>query len=239
LNYLFHGLQFFHSADDAGYTAVVSVESFAPFQELFAGLSNSLDSSSDGSHDQSHLERVWRNSKLIAEEEGGNLKLLAASVMLHDCVEVPKNSPLRGQASRLSSDRAATALGKLHWTEPDIAVVTDAVLCHSYSAGLTPRTLEGKILQDADRLDAIGMVGIARCFYTAGRMNSKLYEPADPKGTNRVLNDSSYALDHFPIKLLGLADGFQTPTGARMALARHARLHAFYDQFLAELGFLK
>ena len=90
-------------------------------------------------------------------------------------------------------------------------------------------------MQDADRLDAIGIVGIARCFYTAGRMSSKLYEPADPPGGERTLNDREYALDHFPMKLLRLATGFQTKTGARMAAERHARLQEFYDRFLEEV----
>jgi uncharacterized protein len=183
----------------------------------------------------SHLERVWRSAQLIAAEEGGNLKLLAAAVLLHDCVEVAKNSPLRGQASRLSAEKTAEELHKLDWSEPEIEIVYGAILTHSYSAGLTPSSLEGRILQDADRLDAIGMVGVARCFYTAGRMNSKLYEPTDPSGSERAFNDSAYALDHFPVKLLRLATGFQTPTGARMAKERHAHLQAFYDLFLKEV----
>jgi uncharacterized protein len=100
---------------------------------------------------------------------------------------------------------------------------------------LPPQTIEGRILQDADRLDAIGMVGIARCFYTAGRMRSKLYRSADPRGKNHALDDRSYALDHFPMKLLRLSTGFQTETGKRMANERHARLLAFYELFLDEL----
>jgi uncharacterized protein len=183
----------------------------------------------------SHLERVWRSAQLIAAEEGGNLKLLAAAVLLHDCVEVAKNSPLRGQASGLSAKKAAEELHNLEWSEPEIEIVYGAILTHSYSAGLTPSSLEGRILQDADRLDAIGMVGVARCFYTAGRMNSKIYEPTDPSGSERAFNDSAYALDHFPVKLLRLATGFQTATGARMAKERHAHLQAFYDLFLEEV----
>jgi uncharacterized protein len=212
------------------------VEAFAPFQDLAAQLLSSLDESTDGSHDLSHLKRVWQNAQLLAEEEGGaHLRLLAAAVMLHDCVSVEKGSPLRDQASRLSAERAGEALTKLGWAGGDIEVVTGAVLSHSYSSGLVPTTPEAKILQDADRLDAIGLVGVARCFYTAGRLGSGLYHPADPAGKDRTLDDRSYALDHFPKKLLTLATGFHTAAGRRMARQRHARLEEFHKAFLLEL----
>jgi uncharacterized protein len=210
-------------------------EAFAPYEDLAAQLLPSLDESTDGSHDLSHLQRVWQNARLLAEEEGANLLLLAAAVLLHDCVHVEKGSPLRDQASRLSAGRASEALGKLGWATRDMEIVTDAVLSHSYSAGLVPTTPEAKVLQDADRLDAIGLVGVARCFYTAGRLDSSLYHPDDPAGKDRVLDDRSYALDHFPKKLLTLATGFHTAAGRRMARQRHAHLQEFYDAFILEL----
>jgi uncharacterized protein len=212
------------------------VEAFAPFQDLAAQLLPWLDQSTDGSHDLSHVKRVWQNARLLAEEEGANLHLLAAAVLLHDCVQVEKGSPFRQQASRLSAERAGEVLRKLGWATRDIEVVTDAVLSHSYSAGLAPATPEARILQDADRLDAIGLVGVARCFYTAGRLGSRLYHPADPAGKDRALDDKSYALDHFPKKLLALTTGFHTMAGRRMARQRHASLQEFYDAFMLELG---
>lgn len=213
----------------------MAVDTFSPFQELFQQLSRVLDASNDGSHDISHLYRVWRTARLIAAEEGGDLRLLAAAVILHDCVAVQKDSPLREQASRLSAAKAEQMLEELQWSSLEVETVSDAIRTHSYSAGLTPGSLEGRILQDADRLDAIGAVGIARCFYTAGRMGSKLYDAHDPQGKERDLDDRRYALDHFPMKLLRLATGFQTRAGSRMAQERHSRLQAFYDVFMGEL----
>jgi uncharacterized protein len=212
------------------------VEAFVPFQDLAAQLLPSLDESTDGSHDLSHLKRVWQNARLLAQEEGASLHLLAAAVMLHDCVHVEKGSPLRDHASRLSAERAGEVLRKLGWATPDIDVVTGAVLSHSYSAGLAPTTPEARVLQDADRLDAIGLVGVARCFYTAGRLGSSLYHPADPTGKDRALDDRSYALDHFPKKLLNLATGFHTEAGRRMARERHSHLDEFYNAFILEVN---
>ena len=213
----------------------MAVDMSSPFQQLLPQLSHALDASDDGSHDMSHLHRVWRTARLIAAEEGGDLRLLAAAVLLHDCVTVEKDSPLRKQASRLAAEKAERLLEELQWNSLEIESVSDAIRTHSYSAGLTPKSLEGRILQDADRLDAIGAVGIARCFYTAGRMGSKLYDAHDPQGKDRDLDDRRYALDHFPMKLLRLATGFQTRTGSRMAQERHSRLQAFYDVFTGEL----
>jgi uncharacterized protein len=194
----------------------MAVDTSSPFHQLFQRLSHALDATNDGSHDLSHLHRVWSAARLIAAEEGGDLRLLAAAVILHDCVTVEKDSPLRQQASRLAAEKAEELLKELQWSSSEIETVSDAIRTHSYSAGLTPTSLEGRILQDADRLDAIGTVGIARCFYTAGRMGSMLYDALDPQGKERELDDRRYALDHFPKKLLRLATGFQTQSGKGM-----------------------
>jgi uncharacterized protein len=208
---------------------------FAPFEELASSLLPMLDSEGDGAHDHAHLERVWLNAKQIHGAEGGDFETLAASVLLHDCVYVAKNSPERGRASHLAAVRARSILQGLGWDSMRIDVVAGAIETHSYSASLEPSTLEGRILQDADRLDAIGFIGVARCFYTAGRMGSQLYDPADVQGANREWNDALFALDHFPKKLLMLAEGFKTSTGQHLARARHEVLQQFYRGILGEI----
>lgn len=209
---------------------------FAPFDTLAATLlPHVFDDAGDGSHDVTHLLRVWHNACRLQAEEGGELRLLLAAVLLHDCVRVEKDSPLRSQASTLSAQRAGEILQALHWDAEEIARVAHAVQTHSHSAGLAPQSLEAKIVQDADRLDAIGAIGVARCFYVAGRMGAALHEPFDPAASARALDDRRYALDHFPVKLFGLAGQFQTATGARMAQQRQARMRDFVDAFLAEL----
>jgi uncharacterized protein len=214
--------------------SMVHAQVFAPFSDLAAALLP-VSPATDGAHDTGHLARVWRNATAIQLEEGGDLEILAAAVLLHDCVTVPKDSPLRSQASRLAATEATSQLKHLGWSDKRIAWVASAIESHSYSAGVAPTTLEACILQDADRLDAIGFTGIARCFYTAGRMGSSLYEVSDPRAKLRALNDAAFAMDHFPAKLLCLADGFKTAAGRLLAARRHEAVRYFYDGMLDEV----
>ncbi|MFK3818906.1 HD domain-containing protein [Pseudomonas sp. NPDC089407] len=212
-------------------------EAFAPFQRLAAELLKHLPPDlNDGSHNLAHIHRVWANAQRIQRAEGGNLQVLLAATVLHDCVAVEKNSPLRGQASTLSADKATAILADMGWPLMRVQQVAHAVKAHSYSAGFEPQTLEARILQDSDRLDAIGAVGIARCFYVSGRMGSALYDFENPAARGRGFQDTAYAIEHFHTKLLKLASGFKTREGARLAGERHARLEVFLAGFMDEVG---
>lgn len=208
---------------------------FKPHEALAEVLIPHATEGDDGSHDIAHILRVFKNAMRIHATEGGNAQVLAAAVLLHDCVAVEKNSPLRSQASRLAAEKASGILEGLGWEKPAIEAVAHAITTHSFSANIAPETLEAKILQDADRLDAIGMVGAARCFYIAGRMSSGLYDPADPLAKDRPLDDKAFAIDHFEVKLFKLADGFQTAAGRALAAERHERLKTIRDLFLDEI----
>ncbi|WDR06543.1 HD domain-containing protein [Devosia rhodophyticola] len=209
---------------------------FAPFQVLAAELLPHAFAADDGSHDASHLLRVWNNASAIHRHEGGDVEALAVAVLLHDCVSVEKNSPHRASASRLAANKASKLLRDLGWAADRIKAVAHAIEAHSYSAGITPESHLAKMLQDADRLDAIGMVGVARCFYIGGRMGSGLYDPLDPRAATRNLDDNRFAIDHFQTKLFKLTEGFQTVTGRHMATERQKRLHRFYEEFFDEIG---
>ena len=208
---------------------------FHPFDQLAAKLLDNLTDDEDGAHDLSHIVRVWRNAKVIHREEGGDLEVLAAAVLLHDCVQVAKDSPLRSKASLLAASEARVRLAALGWEPLRMDTVASAIESHSFTAGIPPTSIEGCILQDADRLDAIGFGGIARCFYTAGRLGSRLYDLADPEGNTRALDDGRNALDHFPKKLLTLEGSFKTRTGQELAKERHRRVLEFYRGMLAEV----
>ncbi|WP_024693986.1 HD domain-containing protein [Pseudomonas syringae] len=210
---------------------------FAPFEDLARLLIPHTHAEKiDGSHDIAHLLRVWKNVCAIRNHEGGDARLLLAATLLHDCVAVEKNSPFRASASRLAAARATDVLTEMGWDELSIASVAHAIEAHSFSAQITPLTLEARILQDADRLDALGMVGVARVFYVSGRMGRHLYDPEDPQSTQRPYDDQQFAVDHFHTKLLHLADGFQTDTGASLAKVRHERLKRCLDELMEEIG---
>ena len=209
---------------------------FAPFAALAGSLLARIAPTDDGSHDSAHLRRVWVNARAILAGEAADAEIVAAAVLLHDCVAVEKSSPLRAQASRLAAARARDVLAGLGWASERIEAVAHAIAAHSFSADIAPQTIEARIVQDADRLDAIGCIGVARCFYTAGRMGSALYDADDPRAATRPLDDARYALDHFRAKLLGLHEGFQTETGARMAAERARRIAGFLTDFEHEIG---
>ncbi|MBB3963812.1 HD domain-containing protein [Rhizobium metallidurans] len=210
-------------------------QAFRPFETLAEALIPHSHEGDDGSHDLAHILRVFKNAMRIQASEGGNGRTLAAAVLLHDCVAVEKSSPLRARASALAAEKASGVLADLGWSKEDIAAVAHAILTHSFSVNIEPETLEAKILQDADRLDAIGMVGAGRCFYIGGRMASSLYDPLDPAGNDRPLDDRRYVIDHFQTKLFKLADGFKTAAGRALAAERDKRLRDFLDAFMDEI----
>jgi uncharacterized protein len=213
----------------------MTLQMFHPFDQLAAKLLDVSSEEEDGAHDLSHIVRVWRNAKWIHRDEGGDLEALAAAVLLHDCVQVAKGSPSRSKASLLAANEARVRLEALAWEPRRIDTVASAIESHSFSAGIAPTSIEGCILQDADRLDAIGLSGIARCFYTAGRLGSRLYDLADPGAKTRPLDDTRNALDHFPKKLLTLDGSFKTRKGQELAKERHQRLQEFYRAMVAEV----
>lgn len=209
-------------------------EHFAPCQTIASSLLPHAFDAGDGSHDLAHLIRVWRNASTIAGAEGGNLDVLVPAVVLHDCVAVEKNSPLRSQASRMAAEKASGLLSSMGLDGALVSSVAHAIEAHSFSGGVEPRTLEAAILRDADRLDAIGAMGIARCFYVSGRLGRPLYDPVDPQAKARPLDDMAFAIDHFPVKLLGLAESMLTETGRKLAAVRRDRMERFLDEFFAE-----
>jgi uncharacterized protein len=151
-------------------------------------------------------------------------------------VAVEKNSPQRSQASRLAATHARGILAELGWDQARIDRTAHAIEAHSFSAAIAPETTEARVLQDADRLDAIGAIGIARCFYVAGRMGSSLYDPDDPSAVNRALDDRSFAVDHFGTKLFKVAENFQTKAGQALAEQRTRTMRDFVQALLKEIG---
>lgn len=189
----------------------------------------------DPAHDFHHLLRVLRTARKIAAAEGNHDPLvLAVAVMLHDLVSLPKDAPDRAQASRRSAEAAIALLQRLGFPEERLPAVAHAIEAHSYSASIPARSPEARALQDADRIDALGAIGIARCFAVSGSIGRPLLDASDPLALHRPLDDAAFGLDHFGIKLLVIPDMLLTPTGRRIAAARVEYMRGFLQQIEGE-----
>ena len=188
--------------------------------------------SADPGHGLEHVERVVKNALRIAETLPIDYSVLLPATWFHDCVYVAKNSPQRSQASSLAAQRAQAILLDVGYPSGNLPAIIHAIEAHSFSAGIPCLSLEAQVLQDADRLEALGAIGLARCLMTGGAMGQRLYHPNDPFPTDRPLRDDQQSVDHFFAKLLKLPATMQTPTGRAIASQRAE----FLVQFLKQLG---
>lgn len=189
----------------------------------------------DPAHDYSHILRVYKNAQKIAKHEKANSKLVLAAVLLHDIIQFPKSDPRNKTASEKSTILAKKILQKHDFEESEIAIICDAIRDHSYSRGKTPQTIEGKILQDADRLDALGAIGIARTFSVGGSEKRPIYNESDPFCRIRKPDDNSWTVDHFYRKLLLLEKKMNTNTGKALAKKRTKLMMNFLSDLKQEI----
>jgi len=190
----------------------------------------------DAAHDLSHVQRVLKNALYLAENEGANSRIIVPAACLHDCVAVAKDSPLRSRGSRLAADAAADFLCTLDYPAEWIPQVRHAIAAHSYSAGIPALTIEAAVVQDADRLDSLGAIGIARCLLVGGRLDRPLMAADDPFCGARAPDDGRYTIDHFYAKLLKLPETMQTVAGRAEAQRRAARMRDWLDDLRREVG---
>lgn len=191
---------------------------------------------SDPAHDSQHIERVVLNTRHLAALAGLPLEVLLPAAYLHDCVHVPKDSPLRSQASRLAADHARAFLRKKNYPAEHLDAIHHAIAAHSFSAKITPETIEAKVLQDADRIDALGAIGLSRCLMLGGHMDSLLYHESDPFCESRTPDDARFCIDHFFAKLLTLKDTMQTSAGKSLAHERTQFLTQYLEQLRSEIA---
>jgi len=189
----------------------------------------------DPAHDFDHIMRVYTNAKKIVKEEKADEKLVLSAALLHDIVSYPKSSKRSKFSSIDSAKKSKIILKKYGFSEKEITIVSDAIKDHSFSQNKVPETLEGKILQDADRLDALGAIGIARVFATSGSLNRSFYNIDDPFCTKRNPDDDLWAVDHFFNKLLKLESLMNTRSGKIEAKKRTNVLQEFLKQLKDEI----
>lgn len=189
----------------------------------------------DPAHDVLHVKRVVNVAKKIAEIEKASLEVVIPAAWLHDYVNIPKDDPRRKIASKLSAEEAINYLKEIQYPATFYPGIYHAIEAHSYSAELNPETLEAKIVQDADRLDSLGAIGIARCFVVAGKMNRRIYNSEDPLCLVGPPDDARFTIDHFRRKILKLAEGMNTGFAKKEGLKRHEIISNFLNQLLGEV----
>lgn len=191
----------------------------------------------DPAHDVLHFERVVATArKLAAQEQGARWEVIAPAAWLHDLVNVPKNDPRRSQASRLSADQAIAWLRGEGYPHPLWEEIHHAIAAHSYSAGIEARSLEARIVQDADRLDGLGAIGVARLFSVSGLLARPLYSGEDPFAEKRELDDLTFGVDHFYKKLFRTVETLRTESGRAEGERRAKFMRGYLEQLGKEIG---
>ncbi len=214
----------------------------------------------DLAHGWEHIERVYRLALFIAEQEGAEPFIVGMAALMHDLGHAVANVSLATDVTdatdvSLVADGGAQKV-KEHHADSSVKLARElmirygvaaeeqeailhAIVAHSFSKGVEPRTLEACIVRDADRIDALGAIGIMRWAATGAvrfTRESRTYHPDDPMGKEHQLDDTRYALDHFALKLLRLQETMLTATGRALAQRRTAFMLAYLEEFQHELA---
>ncbi|MGZ3443123.1 MAG: HD domain-containing protein [Polyangia bacterium] len=187
-------------------------------------------------HDALHVARVMASARRIAEAEGADVDVCVTAALLHELFNYPKSHPDSSRSGDVCAEHALLLLAEHGFDEPFRARVAYCIRVHSFSRGIVPETLEAKVLQDADRLDAIGAIGVARLFATSADMKRPFYAPDDPFCRERAPDDKQWGIDHFYRKLLRIGEGLHTATARAIAAERDAFMRAYLAQLEREIG---
>jgi uncharacterized protein len=191
----------------------------------------------EAGHDWFHVERVYKTAQHIAQYENVDMLVVKLAALLHDIAD----SKFNNGNEEIGPTKAGDFLRSLHVTENVVLHVQQIIRNMSFKNSFDAPTFsspEMQVVQDADRLDAMGAIGIARAFTYGGFKNRELYNPAIPPKTSQTKQDykntQAPTINHFYEKLLLLKDSMNTPTGKKIALQRHQFMLAYLDQFYAE-----
>ncbi|NAW81031.1 HD domain-containing protein [Vibrio sp. V43_P6S15P86] len=189
----------------------------------------------DAAHDISHVQRVVNTAKKLAVEEGADLSIVLPAAYLHDCFTYPKDHPNRKQSSIIAAKKAVAFLESIDYPQQYHDAIAHAIEAHSFSANIRPNTLEAKVVQDADRLDALGAIGVTRCIQVSTEFDAQLYDDKDIFARQRELDDKQFTLDHFQTKLFKIAETMNTESARREAQKRKAFMQTYLEQLHDEV----
>jgi len=186
-------------------------------------------------HDRSHVERVYKLALRIAEEVGQpvDLDVLRAAALLHDVARAMEDEGLVDDHAKEGARIAREILKRVGFPESKIEKVAYCIEVHRFRSGVKPETIEAQILQDADRLDMLGAIGVARVFARAGWSNVPLHDPSKPP-KRAYEGRSETAINHFFEKILKIKDTLNTEPARRIAEGRHRFVEEFIERFLEE-----
>lgn len=190
----------------------------------------------DPAHDGLHVRRVAVLAGQIGAKEGASLAVVVPAALLHELFSYPKNHPDSAQSGGKCAEIAGDALRDEGYPNGQCEAICECIRVHSYSRGISPPGRDAQVLQDADRRDALGAIGIARCFATETTMQRPFYAPQDPFCRTRPPDDTLWTGDHFYRKLLRLPETLHTPSARVLAQSRAAFLEMFLRQLAQELG---
>jgi len=205
------------------------------WDDVFQKKAEILYPPTDPSHDFLHIHRVVKMAVYLAEKENADFNIVVPAAYFHDFVNVPKNDPRRSEASRLSAEAAVEYLSSVGYPPQYAEAIRHAIAAHSFSAAIKPETIEAKVVQDADRLDGLGAIGVARCLSTSALMQRPYYCLNDPWAEERAQDDKLFAIDHFPVKLFKTAETLQTPAARDEGKRRVAYMKQYLEQLKSEI----
>ncbi|EGQ7737926.1 HD domain-containing protein [Vibrio parahaemolyticus] len=189
----------------------------------------------DAAHDIEHVKRVVKTAKQLCDEENADIAIVLPAAYLHDCFTYPKDHPNRKQSSAIAAKKAIAYLESIQYPQHYHDAIAHAIEAHSFSANIRPNTLEAQIVQDADRLDALGAIGVTRCIQVSTHFNAQLYNDNDMFAKERELNDKQFTVDHFQTKLFKIVDTMNTESAKLEANKRKAFMQTYLEQLHDEV----
>ncbi|ENM8494723.1 HD domain-containing protein [Vibrio parahaemolyticus] len=189
----------------------------------------------DAAHDIEHVKRVVKTAKQLCDEENADIAIVLPAAYLHDCFTYPKDHPNRKQSSAIAAKKAIAYLESIQYPQHYHDAIAHAIEAHSFSANIRPNTLEAQIVQDADRLDALGAIGVTRCIQVSTHFNAQLYNDNDMFAKERELNDKQFIVDHFQTKLFKIVDTMNTESAKLEANKRKAFMQTYLKQLHDEV----
>lgn len=189
----------------------------------------------DAAHDIEHVKRVVKTAKQLCDEENADIAIVLPAAYLHDCFTYPKDHPNRKQSSAIAAKKAIAYIESIQYPQHYHDAIAHAIEAHSFSANIRPNTLEAQIVQDADRLDALGAIGVTRCIQVSTHFNAQLYNDDDMFAKERELNDKQFTVDHFQTKLFKIVDTMNTESAKLEANKRKAFMQTYLKQLHDEV----